>query len=91
MIAIINKLHLNGQYEGFLVDKNLIHLPLLQFAEDTLLFCKYDVQMLLRLKEAIRLFEWCLGQKVNWEKSALRVVNIPEDTLLQIAARIGWL
>ena len=34
--AIINKLHLSsGQYEGFLVGKDLIHLPLLQFADDT--------------------------------------------------------
>lgn len=60
LAAIINKLHLNGQYEGFLVGKDLIHLPLRQFADDTLLFCKFDDKMLLNLKEAIRLlFEWC--------------------------------
>ena len=63
--------------------------PLLQFADDTLLFCKFDDQMLLKLKEDIRLFEWCSGQKVNWEKSASSGVNIPEDILLQTADRIG--
>ena len=61
----ISKLHSSGQFEGFLVDKDMIHLPLLQFADDTLLFCKYDVKMLFKLKEAIRLFEWCSGHKVN--------------------------
>ena len=70
--------------------KDLIHLPLLQFADDTLFFCKFDDQMLLKLKEAIRPFEWCSGQKVNWEKSTLSGVNIPEDILLQTANRIGY-
>ena len=46
---IINKLHINSQFEGFLVGKDLIHLPLLQFVDDTLLFCMYDVKMLLKL------------------------------------------
>ena len=32
LVAIINNFHLNGQYEGFHVSKDLIHLPLLQFA-----------------------------------------------------------
>ncbi|KAA0068192.1 mediator of RNA polymerase II transcription subunit 8 isoform X2 [Cucumis melo var. makuwa] len=45
--------------------------------------------MLLKLREAIRLFEWCSDQKVNWEKSVLSGVNVPEDVLLQTAARIG--
>ena len=40
LVAIINNLHFNGQYEGFLVGKDSIHLSLLQFADDTLLFCK---------------------------------------------------
>ena len=89
LVAIINNLHFNGQYEGFLVGKDSIHLPLLQFADDTLLFCKYDDQMLLKLKDAIRLFEWCSGQKINWEKSALSGVNINDDELFQTAARLG--
>ncbi|KAA0031516.1 Transposon TX1 uncharacterized [Cucumis melo var. makuwa] len=91
LTAITNKLHLSGQYEDFLVGKDLIHLPLLQFADDILLFCKFDDQILLKFKEAIRLFEWCLGQKVNWEKLALSGVNYPRTSyfklLLILAAR----
>ena len=50
---IISKLHSSGQFESFLVGKDMIHLSLLQFADDTLLFCKYNVKMLFKLKEAI--------------------------------------
>ena len=32
--------------------KDLIHLPLLQFADDTLLFGKFDDQMLLKLLDS---------------------------------------
>ena len=53
------------------------------------LFCKYDERMLLKLKEAIRLFEWCSGQKVNWKKLALSGVNVSEDALFQKAAQLG--
>ena len=45
--------------------------------------------MLLKLKAATRLFEWCSGQKINWEKSALTSVNINDDDLFQTAARLG--
>ncbi|XP_038879260.1 uncharacterized mitochondrial protein AtMg01250-like [Benincasa hispida] len=74
--ALLDKLYGNGLYEGFVIGKEKIHVPLLQFADDTHIFCKYDNCMLLKLKEAIELFEWCSGQKVNWEKSALSGINI---------------
>ncbi|KAA0040202.1 clip-associated protein [Cucumis melo var. makuwa] len=50
---------------------------------DTLLFGKYDEKMLLKLKDVIRLFKWCSGQKVNWEKSTLSSANVVEDDLVQ--------
>ena len=70
--TITNKLHDNGHLEGFMVGKDRVHIPILQYADDTILFCKDDEPMLLKLKEAINLFEWCSGQKVNWDKSELR-------------------
>ena len=45
--------------------------------------------MLLKLKDAITLFEWCSELKVNWEKSALSSVNVVEDDLVQTANRLG--
>ena len=86
---IISKLHSSRQFEGFLVGKDSIHLSLLQFADDTLLFCKYDVNVLFKLKEAIILFKWRSGQKVNWEKSALSGVNVGADELTQTTNLLG--
>lgn len=63
--ALIENLHQNGLYEGFVVGKDKIHVPILQFADDTLLFCKYDCNMLVTLKQTIEVFEWCSSQKVN--------------------------
>lgn len=36
--ALIENLHQNGLYEGFVVGKDKIHVPILQFADYTLLF-----------------------------------------------------
>lgn len=42
--------------------KDKIHIPILQFADDTLIFCKYDNDMVVALSKIIELFEWSLGQ-----------------------------
>ena len=55
----VNMLVVNGHYEGFVVGKEKVHVPMLQFADDTLLFCKYDESILMKLKDTIALFEWC--------------------------------
>ena len=38
--------------------------------------------MLNALRRIIEQFEWCLGQKVNWEKFALCVVNMATTSQL---------
>lgn len=83
--TLIENLHQNGFYEGFAVGMDNIHIPMLQFADDTLLFCKYD-NMLENLKQTIKLFEWCSDQKVNWDKSTLRGINVEEIDLLSTEA-----
>ena len=86
--AIINKLHDNGHFERFMVGKDSVHIPILQYADDTIPFCKDDEAMQLKLKEAINLFELCSGQKVNWDKSALRGFNMGDDELLHMAGKL---
>lgn len=73
--TLIENLHQNGFYEGFVVGMDKIHVPILQFKDDTLLFCKYD-NMLENLKQTIKLFEWCSGQKVNWDELTLCGINV---------------
>lgn len=69
--------------------KDKVNLSSLQFADDTLLFCKYDEAMLDTLIQTIEFFEWCTGQKVNW-KSALCGVKIDENTLISISNRLNY-
>ena len=45
--------------------------------------------MLIKLKVAIKLFEWCSYQKVNWDKSALSEVDVGDEDLLQMAGKLG--
>lgn len=87
--TLLNKLVVNGRYEGFVVGKEKFQIPIVQFAEDTLLFCMYDESMLMKWKATITLFEWCSRQKVNWEKSALYEVNVEEDELKYMAGKMG--
>ena len=35
------------------------------------------------------MFEWCSGQKVNWDKSALSGVNVGDEELLQMAGKLS--
>lgn len=76
-------------FEEFIVGKKKVHVPILQFAEDTLLFCKYDDGMLTNLRQTIALFEWCSGQKVNWEKSALFGINVEDKKLLSTTTSLN--
>ena len=44
--------------------------------------------MLENLRKTIEFFEWCSGQKVNWEKSALCRINIDDNKLMSAAAKL---
>ena len=74
--ALFNKLVVNGNYEGFVVVKEKVHIPILQFES-----------MLMKLKDTITLSEWCSMHKVNGEKSALYGVNVEENELKYMAGR----
>lgn len=87
--GLLSRLHEKGKYEGFVVGKDVVHVSVLQFADDTLIFCKYDDDMLENLRKTIELFEWCSGQKVNWEKSALCGLNIEDRKLILVAAKLN--
>lgn len=87
--SLIARLHDRGVYEGFRVGRDKIHVSILQYADDTLIFCKDDDDMLAKLKEIIDLYEWCSGQKVNWEKSALVGVNMEEQICISAAANLN--
>ena len=50
-------------YEGFRVEKDNVHVPLLQFADYTLIFCKLDEDMLGNLKKTLEIFSSVPGKR----------------------------
>lgn len=54
--SLITNLHMKSLYEEFKIEKDNIHVHLLQFADDTLIFCKFDEDMLRNLRKTLENF-----------------------------------
>jgi hypothetical protein len=57
----------------------------LQYADDTLLFLKDDLDKAANLKWLIVCFEQLSGMKINYDKSNLLVVGVNEDRANEFA------
>ncbi|KAG9454361.1 hypothetical protein H6P81_007265 [Aristolochia fimbriata] len=66
-----------GQEKGWITGMGIrdIRIPILQFANDTLLLCDGIDEGLLHSKALLSLYEMMSGQNINWEKSGLFGVN----------------
>lgn len=60
--------------------------PVLQYADDTLIFMKADARELFFLKALLNSFAESIGLKVNYEKSMIVPVNV-DDSKLEILLR----
>lgn len=69
--------------------RDSVHVSLMQFADDTLLFCKDKKEMLKILFETIKAFQWLSEMKINWEKSSLSGVNIEDQRDEQTAKNLN--
>lgn len=85
LTSLLDRLYEKRKFEGFKVGKDNVHVPLLQFADDTLIFCKFEDESLDFLRKTINIYEWFSVEKVNWEKSALCGINIDEGKVLSAA------
>jgi hypothetical protein len=66
-------------FEGFKIGGNGLVVSHLQYADDTLCIDKATVENLWTMKALLRGFEMASGLKINFSKSSLIGVNIPED------------
>lgn len=82
----MDNIHLGGSLEGFLVGKKNVHVSHLEFADDILIFCKDDDVMLNNRIKVIKAYAWLSGFTVNWEKSAVRGINIQPKKVQQVAS-----
>jgi hypothetical protein len=63
--------------------------PVIQYADDTLLVMQADPQQLNFLKQLLQDFATSAGLKVNFNKSLMIPINVPEDKMSSLAAGFG--
>ncbi|XP_077215810.1 uncharacterized protein LOC143850444 [Tasmannia lanceolata] len=78
-----------GLLEGFVIGCDRVEVSLLQFADDTILFCAPDRKMILNLKATLRCYEFVTGQRSNFRKSSLFAINLPPSEAEEFAKVMG--
>jgi hypothetical protein len=63
--------------------------PIVPYADDTLVIMPADISQLLHLKELLHTFGNATGLKVNYEKSNLIPINIPDDCVSQYTSALN--
>jgi hypothetical protein len=58
--------------------------PIVQYADDTLLILPADKDQLLLIKDTLRKFSLSTGLKINFDKSQMLPINVPEDLLQEL-------
>ena len=64
-------------------------LPIVQYADDTLLKMQADPMQLFFLKSLLNTFAESTGLKVNFSKSSMFSINVTETTMINLAAVLG--
>ena len=72
--------------ESIEVGKKRVKVSMLQYADDTLFFCKASIQSVLTLKAIPKCFELASGLKVNYSKSKVGVVGVNINQTMIFAA-----
>lgn len=85
LAGLFRKAEDNNCFRGFSVANNLT-VSLLQFADDTILFCDGNYRNLWCIKAILRSFEMCSGLKINYSKSNVFGVNLEEQVLRSVSA-----
>ena len=69
----------NGHLTGLvphLIPKGITHL---QYADDTIVFLKHDINGAVHMKLLLYLFEMLAGPKINFNKSEIFMINDEEN------------
>ena len=57
----------------------------IQYADDTLLFLSLEEQGIINLKRILGCFQVCFGFKINFGKSSITGIQVPEDQVLRFS------
>lgn len=61
----------------------------LQFADDTIVFCKAEWVEVLNVKRILRCFEIMSGLKINYHKSNICGMGVPDELVTNFASRLN--
>jgi hypothetical protein len=71
------------------IETNDRDFPIVQYVDDTLLILPANKDQLLASKEVLHKFSNSTGLKINFDKSQMVPINVPEDDLKQLAVDFG--
>ncbi|XP_066354452.1 uncharacterized protein [Miscanthus floridulus] len=63
--------------------------PIVQYADDTLMFLQADARQLVFLKAMLHSFAESTGLRVNYRKSQMYSINVPQDKMIRLANTFG--
>lgn len=76
-------------FRGVTVGRDNICLSHLQYADDTIIFGKWDFNNLKTLINLLKCWQEVSGLKINWKKSRLFGVGVNPETIKRYADRMG--
>jgi retron-type reverse transcriptase len=87
--SIINRAYNQGLFKLPLPNRDVNHFPIIQYADDTLLFMQADARQLFCLKALLQSFAQSTGLKVNYHKSCLIPINVDALKVTQLSSLFG--
>ena len=88
MQSVVNQMLQQGLV-SLPIPSNDPDLPIVQYADDTLLIVQADETQLLALKNMLITFSKSIGLKVNFHKSCIFPINVAPDEAIRLAAVFG--
>ncbi|XP_077232692.1 uncharacterized protein LOC143870071 [Tasmannia lanceolata] len=86
---LLMKGRMMGLFKGFSIGSENVEVSHLQFADDTLLFCKSKRDQVLNLEASLRCYELITGERSNFQKFRLYALNCPSEEAMDLAKILG--
>ena len=87
--SIVNKAYQQELFQLPIPNRDVQNFPIIQYADDTLLFLQVDARQLFTLKALLNSFAESTGLKVNFHKSCLIPINVPQEKIPLLTGVLG--
>ncbi|KAL5546826.1 hypothetical protein UlMin_006513 [Ulmus minor] len=78
-----------GEVNGFKVRREEVVVSHLQFTDDTLFFLEPDQSNIKKVNTILNFFSICSGLKINMNKSSLAGINLEDEEVRVLVAKVG--